>query len=412
MRTSIIAATILVPAAAHAGGYLIPSAAPREVALGQAAVADQTGSEAVFLNTAALAGQEGLGIGVAAEWLSNRTDWSDPNLGSASLEGQFNTPVGVAITLGGRTASGMGWGVGVGFGVPAGGSLVWPTGWQGREAIQSVKQQVFAFGGGVALQPTPYLKLGVNFVRFQAAEELHQSLNYLTHFGDAGLSIAGGGNGFGVGVEVKIPTAPLTLAATYNHKAELDLEGEAHFEAVPPAYSTVLQDQAVTGKIIIPHVFVVGAAYEVIPNLKLMGNYEFENWSVYTDDTFIGSSGFTVSVPRNYNDAHVIRAAGEYQKVPSLPQLTVRAGVLRSISDQPRDTLSPSLTDASSWAVSLGGGFNINPSLRLDVGYQHAFFDDVTADPMSEAFQGTYSTQVDIFSLGLHWRSDRILAAK
>jgi long-chain fatty acid transport protein len=405
MRTSIIAATILVPAAAHAGGYLIPSAAPREVALGQAAVADQTGAEAVFLNTAGLAGQEGIAIGVAGEYLSNRTDWSDPDLGSASLEGQVNTPVGAALSIGGKLSNGMGWGVGLGFGVPAGGSLVWPDGWQGRESIQSVKQQVFAFGGGFALQPAPYLKLGVNFVRFQAAEELHQSLNYLDHYGDAGLSMSGGGNGFGFGAELKIPTVPLTIGATYNHLAEIPLEGEVHFEAVPPAFSALLHDQAVTGKILIPHVFVIGAAYEVIPNFKLMGNYEFENWSVYTDDTFVGESGFTVEVRRNYNDAHVIRGAAEYQKLPFAPALTLRGGVLRSISDQPRDTLSPSLTDASSWAVSAGAGYNVSPTLRLDLGYQHAFFDEVTAEGM-EAFPGTYKTQVDIISLGVHWRTN------
>jgi long-subunit fatty acid transport protein len=405
MRTLIIAATILAPAAAHAGGYLIPSAAPREVALGQAAVADQTGAEAVFLNTAALAGQEGVGVGVAGEYLSNRTDWSDPMLGSASLEGQVNTPVGAAIAVGGKLENGMGWGIGLGFGVPAGGSLVWPTGWPGQEAIQSVKQQVFAFGGGVALQPAPYLKVGVNFVRFQAAEELHQSLNYLDHYGDAGLSMSGGGNGFGLAAELRIPNVPLAIGATYTHKAQIDLEGEVHFEAVPPAFTALLHDQAVTGKILIPHVFVIGAAYEAMPNLKLMGGYEFENWSVYTDDTFVGSSGFTVTVPRNYNDAHVIRAAGEYEKLSFAPQLTLRGGVLRSISDQPRDTLSPSLTDASSWAVSVGGGYNIKPNLRLDIAYQHAFFDEVTAEGI-EAFPGTYKTQVDIISLGLHWRSD------
>jgi long-chain fatty acid transport protein len=405
MRTLIIAATILVPAAAHAGGYLIPSAAPREVALGQAAVADQSGAEAVFQNTAALAGQEGIGIGVAGEYLSNRTDWSDPSLGSASLEGQVNTPVGAAISFGGKLENGMGWGVGRGFGVPAGGSLKWPDGWAGREAIQSVTQQVFAFGGGVAIQPTPFLKLGVNYVRFQAAEELHQSLNYLDHFGDAGLSMSGGGNGFGFAAEVKVPTIPLTLGATYTHKAEIDLEGEVHFEAVPPAYQTILHDQAVTGKIIIPNVFVIGAAYEVMPNFTLMANYEHENWSLYTDDTFTGASGFEVKVDRDYNDAHVIRAAGEYQKPAFLPELTLRGGVLRSISDQPTETLSPSLTDASSWAISVGGGYNIKPNLRLDLGYQHAFFDEVTASGM-DAFPGTYKTNVDIISLGLHWRSD------
>src|SRR5262249_56863644 len=125
---------ILVPSAALAGGYLVPSAAPREVGLGQAAVAAQEGPEAVFLNTAALSGQEGLAIGIAGEALNNRTDWSDPTLGSAS-QSQTNTPVGVAISYGDKLDGGTAWGVGVGFGVPAGGSLAWPKGCAGHDAI-------------------------------------------------------------------------------------------------------------------------------------------------------------------------------------------------------------------------------------------------------------------------------------
>jgi long-chain fatty acid transport protein len=101
----------------------------------------------------------------------------------------------------------------------------------------------------------------------------------------------------------------------------------------------------------------------------------------------------------------VIRAAGEYARLPFMQELTLRAGVLRSISDQPADTLSPSLTDASSIAVSLGAGYNVMPNLRIDVGYQHAFFDKVTAEG-TEAFPGSYKTNVDIVSVGVGWRME------
>ena len=99
-----------------------------------------------------------------------------------------------------------------------------------------------------------------------------------------------------------------------------------------------------------------------------------------------------------------------------LPALTMRAGLLRSISDQPKGTVSPSLTDGNSWAISLGGGYNINDALRLDVGYQHALFDSVTASGMSQsgivAFGGTYDTSVDLLSIGVNWRTDLGLAQK
>jgi long-chain fatty acid transport protein len=404
MRSLIIAVTILAPASAMAGGYLVPSAAPREVALGQAAIAAQDGPEAVYLNTAALAGQEGFAAGFGGEVLNNRTEWSDPTLGSAK-QSQTNTPVGIAVSYGDRLPGGIPWGIGIGFGVPAGGSLDWPKGWAGQEFINSVDQKIYGFGGGIAIQPLPFLKVGASFIRFQATEELHQSLNFLDHFADAGIALSGGANSFGVATELRVPTVPLSIGATFSYHAKIPLEGDAHFEGVPPGFQTMLHDQNVSEELIIPSVFSVGAAYEAIPGLKLMADYELEMWSIYHTDTFKGTD-VTVNVPRNYKNAHVIRAAGEYARLPFMQELTLRAGVLRSISDQPKDTLSPSLTDASSWAISLGGGYNIMPNLRVDVGYQHAFFDKVTAALGSDAFQGSYKTNVDIVSVGVSWRKD------
>ncbi len=404
MRKLLIAATILVPAAAHAGGYVIPNENARDLALAQAAVADQTGAEALFLNVAALAGQLGVNISAGGEVLINRTDWSDPTLGKASMDPRVNTPPSFAVSYGAKLENDMAWGIAVGINEPAGGSLKWPDGWQGQEYIQSVQQTVFGIGAGVAFQPLPFLKLGVNYVRFQATEELHQSLNYLDHYGDAGLAMSGGANGFGAGLEVRVPTVPLSFGVSYSHSADLALEGNAHFTKVPVPFQPMIHDQAVTENLTIPNVLFVGAAYEVIPNLKVMAAYDFERWKTYKEDEFIGADGFTVKVPRNYKNAYVIRGAAEWQRLPFLPALTVRVGMLRSVSDQPRDTVSPSLTDGSSWAPSIGAGYNILPTLRIDLGWQHAFFDKVTAETGTAAFQGSYQTTVDLISLGVNWR--------
>lgn len=406
MRTLIITVAILVPAAASAGGYLIPSSDPRTLALAQSSVADEHDASAVSLNTAALAGQEGLAIAAAGEMLNNRTEWSDPTLGTASLS-ETSTPPALAIAYGAKLANDQAWGVGVGFGAPAGGLLKWPTGWAGQEAIQSVNQQVLAFQAGAAFQLLPFLKIGASYIRFQATEELHQSLNYLDHFGDAGLALSGGGDSFGVAAEFHVPNLPLSFGINYTHASDIGLSGHVHFTNVPPAFETTLHDQDVTETLLIPDVVFAGAAYEVMPNLKIMAAYSFEHWSDYQSDKFVGSEGFTATVTRNYKDSQVIRLGGEWKKLPFLPQLTLRAGILRSISDQPTDTLSPSLTDASVWAPSIGAGFNILPNLRVDVGYEHAFFDTVTATGM-DAFPGSYKTSVDLVSLGVNWRTDLI----
>jgi len=407
MRRLIITATLLAPTAVSAGGYLIPNTDPRDLALGGAAVANQDGAAAVSLNTAALAGQNGLDVGVALGFINNSTEWSDPSLGSAKLS-EKATPPALAIAIGGQLPENQAWGIGVGFGVPAGGSLVWPDGWAGRESIQSVKTQVFGFGLGFGFKLLPGLKLGASVSRLQATEELHQSLNYLDHFGDAGLSLAGDAYTIGVAGEFRIPQIPqLTLGVTYSHAAEINLTGDIHFTDVPAAFQPIIHDQGVSELFIVPDVVYAGLAYEAMPGLKLMGSYSFEHFSDYKSDHFVGTDGFVADVPRNYNDAHVIAVAGEWRHLPALPILTARAGLVRSISDQPTSTVSPSLTDASSWAISAGVGLDITPALRADAGFQLALFDSVTADPMNlDVFPGTYKTHVILASIGLNWRTD------
>src|SRR4051812_5549361 len=291
MRTLIITATILVPTAASAGGYLVPSMNPRDLALGGVAVADQNGPEATFLNTADLSSQDGLAIGVAGALASNRTDWSASGLGSASLS-QSTTPPAVAVSYGEKLPFDQAWGVGIGFGVPGGGSLVWPDNWAGQEAVRSVKTQVFGFGAGAAFQLLPYFRFGLNYTRYQATEEIHQALNYLDHVGDAGLGLAGGGNSIGVATEIVPPQLPLKLGITYQHSSTIGLTGHAHFTDVPPAFQPMLHDQPISEDFVMPDVVRAGLAYEAMPGLRVMGSYSFEHWSQYRSVHFVGEGGF------------------------------------------------------------------------------------------------------------------------
>jgi long-chain fatty acid transport protein len=411
MRKLIIAASILAPAAAHAGGYNIPLENARTLGLSQADLADQTGAEAGGINPAALAGQIGLDVSGSFELLSNRTDWSDPTLGSASLLSHLSTPIDGAISFGDVLPNEMMWGVGIDFHNPAGGALNWPSGWPGQEFIKSVDQKVYQMTVGAGFQPIPYLSLGAAYVRYQGTEELHQEINFVDHFGDAGLAMSGGSNTFLLSAQGKIPTIPLQLAISFKYKATATINGNAHFTDVPPAFTTTLQDQSVTEQLALPSELHAGASYEVYPDLTVMATFTEEFWSIYHSDTFVGSTGFTVVVPRDYNDAQVYRIGGEWAHVPFLPPLTLRLGGLRSISSQPTATVSPSLTDGDSWAVSVGAGFDIIPDLRIDLGYQHAWFDSVTASGI-ETLPGTYKTQVDLVSLGLNWRFDLLDRSK
>ncbi|HUJ57004.1 MAG TPA: outer membrane protein transport protein [Kofleriaceae bacterium] len=407
MRTSIVFAMTLVPSAALAGGYIIPQETARELGLAQSAVADQTGAESVLLNPASLADQDGLDISASGELLINRTDWSAPDLGSSSLITKPNAPPSAAVSYSQLVkGSETRWGVGVGFDVPAGGSLEWPTGWPGQEYIQSVDQKVYRISAGAALELLPYISFGATYVRYQGTEQLHQEINYIDHYGDASLGMSGGADTFSLGGLFHVPTTRLSLGAYYAYKASATITGHVHFADVPPSFQSMLYDQGVTESLTMPSVLHAGAAYDIIPqHLTVMATFDWEGWSVYHEDKFVGSGGLTILVPRNYSDAEVYRVGAEWSHVPFAAPLTLRVGALRSVSQQPADTVSPTLTDGDSWAFSLGAGVDVTHDVRIDVGWEHAFFDNVTAGG-TETLPGTYKTMVDLVSLGLNWRID------
>ncbi|MFT3693021.1 MAG: outer membrane protein transport protein [Kofleriaceae bacterium] len=410
MRKLLLATIIALPATSFAGGYIIPNSNARDLALANSTVSAQDGgAEALFINTSELAGEDGLNISVGGGLLMNRTTWSDPNLGSASLVPQYNTPPTIELSLGKTFQNDIAAALGIGFDVPAGGALVWPNGWAGQEYIQSVDQKVYRMAVGGAIQ-LKYIKLGASYVRYQATEELHQALNFEDHYGDGGLAMDGGANSFSAGLSIHVPNVPLVIGAQYNHSGTLDLKGNAHFTNVPPAFTSLLHDQDVSETLKIPNVLAVGASYAVVPNIQLMFQYTFERWSQYDKDAFVGADGFTVTVDRHYNNAHVYRGGVEWI-VSGLPELTLRFGGLRSVSSQPKDLVSPSLTDGNSIAASIGAGLNVTPTLRVDFGYQHAWFDDLHTTGTT-TLPGSYSTHVDILAVGINFRTDLGMAPK
>jgi long-chain fatty acid transport protein len=408
----LIAALLLAPAAAFAGGYAIPNENARSLALSQADVAAQTGPEAAYQNAAALAGLVGLGATGSLEVIANATDWSDPTLGSASLRAHPNTPPMLAVSYGDKIGSGdMAYGFGVAFLVPGGGSIFWPNGWPGAGRIQSVDQKVYLTQVSGGFQPVSHLKVGASFLWYRVTEALEQQLNFAGPTGTASLGLAGSAYTFGLSGQFDVPGVPLTFAVDYRHQAFTTLEGNAHFDNVPTQFATQLQDQGASEHLTIPNQLFVGAAYDIVMkdagDLRLMATWTLERWIVYRQDQYVGDKGLVITVPRNYHNAEVYRIAGEYSHPQFLPALTLRLGGERSISNQPTDTISPTLTDGNSTAVSVGAGFNFTKSLRVDVGYQHAFFDTVTATG-PDAFPGSYKTNVNIVSAGVTWQPGKL----
>jgi len=406
--SAAVAAALLVPAAAFAGGYAVPNTNTRDLGMAGAAVANQTGPEAAYANGSALAGQDGLAIGGALTLIDFSSTWTDP-LGTVGQNASTSTipkaafppnlNIGYGFKLGDMPSA-----VGFAFGVPYGGLIYWPSQWAGNASVIHVDRRVYTYDLQGAIQPIPQVKIGLGGTLYYATEKLEQGLDFGTSNGDVQLGTSGTGLGWTASFEVTpVKDLPFRIGLQYRHQSVLDLSGNAHFEGIPPTFQTQgLIDQTATHKLSIPNVLDAGISYDVMPGLTVDAAITFWRFIVYRNDTFIGDKGLTVTVPRDYTNAMTYRLGAEY-KLPFLTALTVRTGVIRDITPQPTDTLDPSLPQSSSWSWSVGASYQITNAFSVTVGNNYAWFDQVTTTG-TNAYPGTYNTSAEIVSLGLIYK--------
>jgi long-chain fatty acid transport protein len=425
VRKTLLTALSLFPAFALASGYSLPNVNPRDLSLAGAAVAAQVDSGAALAMPAALARQSGWYVRIGSSALNLFDVWNDPTgaVPDDEIDLVFTPLPALSVSYGGKIAAlgDRGWGVGLGFEPFGGGAVAWPDGWEGRYRILEVDQKVLRGALTAGFEILPMLRIGGGFVYYYTFEELSQNL-CISCFAIAGapdaraeLSAQGGAVSFDVSAELDVPGVPLRIAVDYKHEGKQTLEGDLKWSDVPAGVAALVpiaRDQDVEHEVTVPSSLNVGIAYRVAKPLNLMFTYTFDRWEVYQEDLFVGSEpGAELSVERNYGNGHTFRAGAEYDVSPVLQ---LRLGVHRDISGLDTDTYSPSLPDASSWAVTAGAGYRFGKGFSVDAGLFYAFMDEVTStnngsepslgSPLpTGSFRGTYEIAALIYGLSIGW---------
>ena len=402
MKT-LVAAAILLPATAFAGGYAVPNTNARDLSLAGSAVAAQNDATAAYVNPAALAGLEGLSVVANGTIIDFRSAWTAPGGASSNhvdmtRKGAF--PPSLFASYGGK-AGDTGWGVGAGFNIPFGGNVYWPAEWPGNQSILTVNRRGYAvyLTGGV--QPLKQVKVGGGLVYYRTTEDLSLAENFLVQEGRAEIGTAGGKLSWQASIELTpFADVPFTLGLDYKHKADQILNGTAHFTNVPGALLPNALDQDVRHDLTIPNLFNVGAAFRVLPNLLLTAAFTLDRFIVYKRDVFAGNLGTTVIVNHDFTNGETYRAGAELTEL--IPHLTVRAGILRDIAPSRPSTFHPAIPDSDVTAASIGLGYAFSPDLELNGTFFHAFYDTLTTTA-DAAFPGTYDTRANIVTLGIVW---------
>jgi long-chain fatty acid transport protein len=374
---------------------------------------------------AALARQSGWYVRVGSSVLNLFDVWRDPTgaVPDDEMDLAFTPLPALSVSYGGKLAAlgDRGWGVGLGFEPFGGGAVTWPDGWEGRYRILDVDQKVLRGALTAGLEILPMLRLGGGFVYYYTFEELSQNL-CVSCFAIAApdatgeLSASGGAITFDVSAELDVPGLPLRIAVDYKHEGKQTLEGDLEWTGVPPevaAIAPIARNQDVEHEVTVPSSLNVGIAYRAAKPLHLMFTYTFDRWEVYQEDLFVGSEpGAELTQERNYGNGHTFRAGAEYDVSPLLQ---LRVGVHRDISGLDTATYSPSLPDASSWAVTGGVGYRFGNGFSVDAGLFYAFMDEVTStengsepslgSPLpTGSFRGTYDIAAFIYGISFGWQ--------
>lgn len=403
MRKIVLFVLLCSPALSHASGFEVINVNPRDLALSSSAVAAQQDAAATFANPAALSRLDGLNLSLAGSVLSLTTEWTAPGgdpvlAGSATTNFAPTTPVALYAAYGTKVA-GRGLAFGLGMGTPGGGQMDWDEDWQGRGRIIVVQRRMLGFYANTGVEVLPWLRLGGGLVYYYGMQYLKQGIQpYADAYAE--LDTKGGGFSYQVAAEVA-PLEGLTLGVDYKHKATMAMEGDGHFQVPLELSGPTTQDQGVKQDLPFPNTLAIAAAYRVAKPVVVMLQYNYSRFQVYKEDLFVGDTGLTIQVPRDYRDGHTIRAGVEWAQSP---RLTLRAGLMRDFSGLRKETLSPTLPDSNTTAGSIGAGWTFRPGLALNGAFFYGDRDEQTAEGAT-AFPGSYKTNVWIASLGVVWAS-------
>jgi long-chain fatty acid transport protein len=119
----------------------------------------------------------------------------------------------------------------------------------------------------------------------------------------------------------------------------------------------------------LPGQLAVGTALQVAPQVKLLFDYRFVQWSSF-DNLVISKENSTqpTVIVESYQNAHAFHVGGEFALTP---KIDLRAGFFATTAAAPPQTVTPNLPEGARQNYSVGFGTKLSKSARVDFAYQY-----------------------------------------
>ena len=205
---------------------------------------------------------------------------------------------------------------------------------------------------------------------------------------------------FGAGVLYR-PTDSTSIGVAYQHGYNLTLSGSAQGPGTGGAIVPVSASAE------LPSTISLGVTQGITDGFRLMGELQWQNWSVFDSIDITINGAINQSDPQNYDNAFFVAFGGEYDVSNDL---TVRMGAAWDQTPTNSGTLiaapitnrTARVPDEDRVWLSIGATYDVNDHMSLDFGYSYLFAleDAVVGLRTAPGNTVVYDGGAHIFSIG------------
>ena len=207
----------------------------------------------------------------------------------------------------------------------------------------------------------------------------------------------GWGENLGVLVE---PFKGTRIGVDYMSQMKLKFSDVPQFSGVGPGLDFLLKlrngyNTSVDMGLYIPNMIMGSVYHELNPQLAVMGNVGWQQWSKFgqPDVAIVNNGAESVTVNANYDDTWHFAGGVMYR---ALKPVTFTGGIAYDTSAQKNDNRTVLLPMGATWRFGLGTLWEVRRDLKMGVSYQYAVTPNMKVDqnrgPRAGELSGEYSS--------------------
>ena len=388
----------------HAGGFQLNEHGARAMGLGGAFTAVADDPSAMYFNGAGLTQLNGWNFMVGTSFIAPNSEFRGvyPDVTSYKTTAQtFVIPNGYATYGAGN------WAVGLAFNVPFGLGTEWPTDWPGRYLALKTDVRAYTITGEGAYKLMDNLSVSAGLVFSFASVNITEKTPQTPFPGDALITLDGKDNsafGYNFGILYK-PINTLSFGASFHSQVKYGFKGTASTAGASQLASEFPAGN-ISANLTTPFNLTFGAAYELLPELRLSADFQYVGWSSYDTLAIDFANVPRVASPRLYDNSFIIRFGAEYKYSNSL---SFQGGIYFDKDPVKPEYLNPSLPDANRICFSLGLNYKVTDNFSAAVSYLFIRSSELTVTNSKEfyvgttPFNGTYNSFANLGSISLSY---------